>query len=398
MSSRAASWSFRFDARARARTHVRVRSRWGLYALGAAVTEPPADESPRARPTPRALQEALARSVSESSSSGDGGVSDVVLVEFSAHWCGPCKRIRPLFDELAMVHDDLLFVYVDAEASEQNGELAHEIGVRGFPTFVVYKAGSQTESFSGADAGRLRETVQKHSARRPGGAGGAGADEMISRVKGALVALQAEASAAEFVDGARAAQTFCSNVVRNPHEEKYRRVKLKAAAFQRRLGRFQAGDRLMVALGFERRSEGGEEVYVMTQVSPSLPRVAALLEQALASTQGAASRRAGPGANAPPGRSAQFPPPQARAMMLQAAAASRTDPALAQRLAVVCAEMLISMRPMDDAAARAARAAALLRRMFQDNGAVGTANQTDAHGDEDEEEEPPPSFQYNDGD
>ena len=332
------------------------------------------------------LQEALARSVSESSSGAGETVSDVVIVEFSARWCGPCKRIRPLFDELAMIHDDVLFVYVDAEGSESNKELTVEIGVRGFPTFVVYKGGSRTDQFSGADARRLRETAEKHSTRGSG-AGGAGSSsgsaDLIPRVQSALMALRNQTSFTEFTDGARAAQTFCSNVVRHPHEDKYRRVKLKAAAFHRRLGRFQAGHELMIALGFERQTEGDEEMYVMSRVDPSLPRVATLLEQALASSQQAGGSRT---------PSAQE---IARARLVQSAIASRTNPLLAQQLAVVCAQMLATMKPPTDVARRSQEAAApLLSAMLAGSNSSLTNSQPDDGADDEEEEEPPPSFEY----
>ena len=76
-------------------------------------------------------------STSASSGSSDGATrSGVVMLQISAKWCGPCKRIKPVVEELAAVHTDVDFVYIDAEETEENRELTHQLGVRGFPTRV----------------------------------------------------------------------------------------------------------------------------------------------------------------------------------------------------------------------------------------------------------------------
>jgi thioredoxin 1 len=62
---------------------------------------------------------------------------DVVLVDFYADWCGPCKMIAPIVEELA-AETSAAVVKVDIDAHQG---LAQNLGVRGVPTLVVYADG-----------------------------------------------------------------------------------------------------------------------------------------------------------------------------------------------------------------------------------------------------------------
>ena len=62
-----------------------------------------------------------------------------VLVEFSASWCGPCKAMEPILEELEQVYSDRVkFCKIDAE---QNPKLAQALEVRGLPALVLIKQG-----------------------------------------------------------------------------------------------------------------------------------------------------------------------------------------------------------------------------------------------------------------
>lgn len=75
----------------------------------------------------------------------------VVLVDFYADWCGPCKAIAPIIDELAEEVTDAKVVKVDTEESP---ELSMRFGIRSIPTFIVLKDGVEVNKQIGAVANK----------------------------------------------------------------------------------------------------------------------------------------------------------------------------------------------------------------------------------------------------
>ena len=68
--------------------------------------------------------------------------SDVpVLVDFNASWCGPCKSMRPMLDELAANNQRYKIVSVDIDEED---ELVEEYEVASIPCLVVFKDGKET--------------------------------------------------------------------------------------------------------------------------------------------------------------------------------------------------------------------------------------------------------------
>ena len=64
---------------------------------------------------------------------------DLVLVDFSAEWCGPCRSLKPVLADLASRHPLLTILEVDIE---RNGALADAFGVQSVPTFLLFKDGA----------------------------------------------------------------------------------------------------------------------------------------------------------------------------------------------------------------------------------------------------------------
>ena len=70
-----------------------------------------------------------------------------VLLDFYADWCGPCRMVSPVIDEIAEERDDIVVGKVNVDEEE---ELAGQFGVFSIPTLVVLKGGKVVTQSSGA--------------------------------------------------------------------------------------------------------------------------------------------------------------------------------------------------------------------------------------------------------
>ncbi|KAL2161038.1 hypothetical protein VTH06DRAFT_8751 [Thermothelomyces fergusii] len=97
----------------------------------------------------------------------------IVIADFYADWCGPCKMIAPTFESLASKHakpNRIAFVKVDVDGQP---EVAQEYGVRAMPTFLVLRGGSVINTVRGANPPALAAAVDEAVKLAGGAAGGA---------------------------------------------------------------------------------------------------------------------------------------------------------------------------------------------------------------------------------
>ncbi|ELR58097.1 Thioredoxin domain-containing protein 8 [Bos mutus] len=82
----------------------------------------------------------------------------LVVIEFSAKWCGPCKRIYPVFHAMSVQYRSVMFANVDVDNAR---ELAQTYHIKAVPTFQLFKQTKKIFELCGADAKKLEEKIRE---------------------------------------------------------------------------------------------------------------------------------------------------------------------------------------------------------------------------------------------
>ena len=119
----------------------------------------------------------------------------VVLVDFWATWCGPCKTLGPLLEKVVKeMRGAVLLVKIDVD---KNPELSAQLRVQSVPTVYAFKNGRPVDAFSGAlPESQIRSFIKKLTA----GSGTASLSDMITQAQGLLDTGHPEEAAALFQD------------------------------------------------------------------------------------------------------------------------------------------------------------------------------------------------------
>ncbi|VDQ08442.1 unnamed protein product [Trichobilharzia regenti] len=85
--------------------------------------------------------------------------SKLVVVDFFATWCGPCKMIGPQFENLSSKYDNVVFVKIDVDKLEG---ISTRYNISAMPTFIALKNGQKVGEVVGANIGTVEELINKN--------------------------------------------------------------------------------------------------------------------------------------------------------------------------------------------------------------------------------------------
>nr|ADD37926.1 Thioredoxin-2 [Lepeophtheirus salmonis]ADD38217.1 Thioredoxin-2 [Lepeophtheirus salmonis] len=83
----------------------------------------------------------------------------LVVVDFFATWCGPCKVIAPQIEEWAKSMDDVVFIKVDVDEAE---DVAQHYNITAMPTFMLFKETKKVADLMGANVTKLEELINSN--------------------------------------------------------------------------------------------------------------------------------------------------------------------------------------------------------------------------------------------
>lgn len=101
-------------------------------------------------PNKEVFQEQLKRATAE---------KKLVVVDFYALWCGPCRYAAPSYGKMSIDFDDVVFLKVDVD---QNRDVTMDNKINAMPTFVLFKDGTMIDRITGWNESKLRTLVERY--------------------------------------------------------------------------------------------------------------------------------------------------------------------------------------------------------------------------------------------
>ncbi|KAK4603947.1 hypothetical protein RGQ29_012456 [Quercus rubra] len=87
--------------------------------------------------------------------------SQLMVIDFAASWCGPCKFMEPAIHAMASKFTEVEFAKIDVD---ELPDVAQEFQVQAMPTFVLVKNGKEVDRVVGAKKDELEKKIEKHKA------------------------------------------------------------------------------------------------------------------------------------------------------------------------------------------------------------------------------------------
>ncbi|KAG5521145.1 hypothetical protein RHGRI_033632 [Rhododendron griersonianum] len=85
--------------------------------------------------------------------------SKLMVIDFSASWCAPCRSMEPTINGYASKYTDVEFIKIDVD---ELMDVAQEFGVQAMPTFILVKKGKVVDKITGARKEELQNKIEKH--------------------------------------------------------------------------------------------------------------------------------------------------------------------------------------------------------------------------------------------
>lgn len=175
----------------------------------------------------------------------------LVVVDFTASWCGPCRMMAPVFSNLSVKYSAAVFLTVDVDKCQRT---AAQQGIRAMPTFFFFKNRKKVDEMQGANPTGLEDRINQWI-------GGAVETTTVDPKR---VATGRSWDCFEqlldnppevFMDVSQLLLKFASNIINNPDNPKYRAIRVSNKIFQSRLLPVNGAVECLFTMGFQERGD-----------------------------------------------------------------------------------------------------------------------------------------------